>query len=380
MRAYVFTDKALGRYAGRFVWLSIDTENSVNAAFLKKYPIHVLPTMLVVDPQHEAAVMRYAGGATVPQLEKLLADGETAYRAHGNSADALLRTADKYASEDKNAEAIKEYDKAIAAAPKSWPRLGRAAESFTMTLTMAHESDRCATVSRDLYPRLKGTTSGANVASNGLNCALDLDAKNPSRAALLKTLEADTREAFDDPKIRAKMSGDDISGMYDALISARADAKDEAAAQTLRQEWAAFLEKEAAAAKTPEQRAVYDSHRLTAYMELKTPEKAIPMLEQSEKDFPNDYNPLARLAIAYNAMGKYDEALAASDKALAKSYGPRKLTIYRTRIDIYNNKGDKAGARKALAEEIAYAKTLPESGGLTRTIAALEKKLTEMAQ
>src|SRR5512140_1272779 len=136
MRAYVFTDKALGRYAGRFVWLSIDTENAANAAFLKKYPIHVLPTMLVVDPQRQDAVMRYAGGATVPQLEKLLDDGERAYRAHGTSADALLRTADKYASEDRNSEAVKEYEKAIAAAPKNWPRLGRAAESFTMTLMM----------------------------------------------------------------------------------------------------------------------------------------------------------------------------------------------------------------------------------------------------
>lgn len=380
MRAYVFTDKALGRYAGRFVWLSIDTENATNAAFLRKFPIPVLPTLFVVDPQREAVVMRYASGATVAQLEKLLTDGERAYRAHGNSADALLRSADKLAAEDKSSEAIKKYEQAIAAAPKSWSRLGRAAESFTMTLTVAREPERCATVSRDLYPRLKGTASGANVAVNGLNCALDIDAKSEARAALVKALEDDTREAFDDAQVRAKMSGDDISGIYDALISARADAKDEASAKALREQWAAFLEKEAAAAKTPEQRAVYDSHRLSAYVALKTPEKAIPMLEQSEKDFPSDYNPPARLAIAYKAMGKYEDALAASDRALAKSYGPRKLTIYRTRIDIYTAKGDKAGARKTIEDAIAYAKTLPESGSRTRSIAALEKKLTETAQ
>ena len=380
MRAFVFTDKALERYAGRFVWLSIDTENAANAAFLKKYPIHVLPTLLVVDPKQQAVVMRYAGGATVPQLEKLLGDGEHAFRARGNNADTLLSSADRLASQDKNAEAIAMYEKAIAAAPKNWPRLGRAAESFTMTLTMNRESDRCATVSRNLYARLKGTTSGATVAGMGLACALDLDAKNPARAGLVKILEADTREAFDDPKVRAKMSGDDISGLYDTLISARVDAKDDAEAKALRVQWAAFLERQAAAAKTPEQRAVYDPHRLTAYIALNTPEKAIPMLELSEKDFPNDYNPPARLALAYKTMGRFDDSLAASTIALKKAYGPRKIGIYRTQADIFTAKGDKSGARTTIEEAIAYAKTLPESQGGSRTIAALQKKLTEMPQ
>ena len=36
MKAYVYTDKSLERYAGRFVWLSINTEDAKNAAFLKQ--------------------------------------------------------------------------------------------------------------------------------------------------------------------------------------------------------------------------------------------------------------------------------------------------------------------------------------------------------
>ena len=71
MRAYVFTDKSLERYAGQFVWLSIDTEDAKNTAFLKAHPISVWPTLLVLDPK-DKVVLRYAGGGTVPQIRKLL--------------------------------------------------------------------------------------------------------------------------------------------------------------------------------------------------------------------------------------------------------------------------------------------------------------------
>jgi len=140
----------------------------------------------------------------------------------------------------------------------------------------------------------------------------------------------------------------------------------------------AFLEAEAKKAKTPEQRAVFDSHRLSEYIALKEPEKAIPMLEQSQKDLPNDYNPPARLAAAYKAMGKFDEAIAANDRALALAYGPRKIGIFRSRADIYIAKGDPATAKKILNDAIAFAESLPEGQRSDRTIASLKKKLETM--
>ena len=65
MRANVFTDRALERQAGRFVWLSIDTEKERNAPFLEKFPIRLYPTLLVIDPEREEAVFRWLGGASV---------------------------------------------------------------------------------------------------------------------------------------------------------------------------------------------------------------------------------------------------------------------------------------------------------------------------
>ena len=57
MRAFVFTDRALAKHAGQFVWLSIDTEKAQNAAFVHKYPIRAWPSLYVIDPEKEAVVL-----------------------------------------------------------------------------------------------------------------------------------------------------------------------------------------------------------------------------------------------------------------------------------------------------------------------------------
>lgn len=369
MRAYVYTDKSLERYAGRFVWLSVNTEAAANAEFLKKYPIPALPTLLVLDPQGKVAT-RYVGGATVPQLTKLLDD--VSAKATSPSDKALVE-ADRLAAAGKHAEAVKSYEEALAKSSKGWKKFGRTAESMLFSMSMADQNEVCATRAAELYPRVKGSSSAANVAATGLGCATSIDEASAKRAELIDTLEKDTREVFDDSKI--VLSNDDRSGLYISLIDARDAKKDEAGALELKKQWAAFLEKAAAEAKTPEQRAVYDSHRLSAYMDLGTPEKAIPMLEQSQRDFPGDYNPPARLALAYKAMKLYDEALVMNQRALAKVYGPRKLTVLTARADIYMEKGDKEGAKATIAAAIDYAKSLPEGQRSDRRIASLQKRL-----
>ncbi|HUP62210.1 MAG TPA: thiol reductase thioredoxin [Thermoanaerobaculia bacterium] len=371
MRAYVYTDKSLERYAGRFVWLSINTEDAKNAAFLKKYPIPALPTLLVLDPQG-AVTMRYVGGATVPHLSRLLDESPRPKV----DADKLLVTADRLASDAKHADAAKAYDSAIASAPKPWSKLGRAAESLTFSLAMANEDERCATRALELYSSVKGTVSSANVAATGLSCAAGLDEKHPKRNELVTALENATLEVFRNPKI--ELSDDDRSGLYLALIDAREAMNDEKRKTKLQHEWAAFLDDAAARAKTLAQRMVYDSHRLSASIVIGAPEKAIPMLELSERDAPDDYNPPARLALAYKAMKEYDKALAASDRALAKVYGPRKILVLTTRADIYLAKGDAKAAKETIAQAVEYAKSLPPGQRSEARIAGLEKRLASM--
>src|SRR5512143_2030437 len=94
MRAYVFTDKTLARRAGQFVWLSVDTEKPDNAPFLRKYPVEAWPSYFVLDSAGEKVAVRWVGGATVAQVEKILDDGRAAVRGREKGVDAILARAD----------------------------------------------------------------------------------------------------------------------------------------------------------------------------------------------------------------------------------------------------------------------------------------------
>ena len=78
MKAFVFTNPSLARHAGRFVWLEIDTEKKQNAALKKQLGVPALPTYFVMDPADQKVALRWVGGFTVAQLDRLLDDGAAA--------------------------------------------------------------------------------------------------------------------------------------------------------------------------------------------------------------------------------------------------------------------------------------------------------------
>jgi hypothetical protein len=382
MRAYVFTDPALASQAGRFVWLELNTEKPGNAAFKKQLSVGALPSFFVLDPADERVALRWVGGATLPQLTRLLDDGRGAVAAGATAtgkgapetpADAALAVADGAYGRADYAAAATAYRDAIGKAPAGWPRYGRAVESLLYALQQTEGYEQGALIALDAYPRLTRTASAANVAASGLDCALELPAEHPRRAELVAALDRIARTVVEDRGI--PMAADDRSGVYITLLSAREDAHDSTGARATAEAWSAFLDGEAARARTPDARAVFDSHRLSAYLELGQPERAIPMLTASERDLPDDYNPPARLATAFKAMKRWDDALAASDRAMAKAYGPRKLLFYQTRCDIYLGMADSTGARRTLADAVTFAEALPPGQRNDNTIASLRKKL-----
>jgi len=385
MQAYVYTDAKLAPFAGSFVWLAIDTEKPGNAATVAKFPVGAWPSMYVIDPRTETVTFRWTGSATIEQLVRFLEEARapaagkslTPGAAEAASLQGGLEEADRLygaAAWDKAATA---YAAVIARAPTPWTPLPRVADAYLFSLQKADRGAECAGAARELLPRIAGTPSSASVAAVGLDCAVGLEAGAAGRSAVIADLERAARAALDDPALG--IADDDRSGLYISLIGAREDAKDEVGKKRLSGEWIALLERAAAKAPTPAARAVFDSHRLSAYLEIGEPQRAIPMLEASERDFPGDYNPPARLAVAYRAMKEFPRALAASDRALAKAYGPRRLGILRTRARIEDESGDRTAARATLESTIAEARSMPAGQVSERTLAAIRKELEALA-
>jgi len=310
-------------------------------------------------------------------LRQLLDDGIRAISVKGE--DPLrqsLAKADRLYGEGRTEESAAAYQETLRLAPKGWGRYGRTVESLLFALQSSKRFEKGAETALAEYPKLRNTSAAMNLAAVGLDCAVSLPKQNPKRAAAIAALEKCARQAMDSPKVIA--SGDDRSGLYLTMIASREDAGDPPAVKALTAEWSAFLDKEAAKARTPDARAVFDAHRLSAYVKLGQPERAIPMLSASEQDLPDDYNPPARLAVAYQAVKKYDLALAAADRALAKAYGPRKLLIYRTKVDTLAAMGNLDGAKATMHAAITLASSLPEGQRNERTIASLQEKLKSL--
>jgi tetratricopeptide (TPR) repeat protein len=376
MRAYVFTDKALARHAGRFVWLELNTDLPKNAVFQEKYPVENWPTFFIIDPREEKALVRFAGSATVAQLEKLFEDGERAYRGDAQGAEGALARGDALYGAGKPAEAAEAFTQALAQAPPDWSRRGRTVESLLVAHWGAKQYEACARKALEELPRLTRSPSLANATTMAIGCAASIPPENPQRQEFLKAFVAKGREVMAPPPI--DMPADDRSGLYEAMVEGQAELGDEPGAKALASEWIAFLEGEAAKAPNPEARAVFDSHRMSAAMMLEDPMRAVPALEQSEKDLPGDYNPPARLAVLYRMLGRLDDALAASDRALAKVQGARRLRVLSDRSAILAARGEKDAAIKTVEEALAYAKSLSEAQVSKRQLEALEKKLAEL--
>ncbi|HKQ96460.1 MAG TPA: thiol reductase thioredoxin, partial [Candidatus Polarisedimenticolia bacterium] len=167
---------------------------------------------------------------------------------------------------------------------------------------------------------------------------------------------------------------DDRSSAYGMLVELHDAQGDAAGAKVMAGRWMEFLETQFKTAPSVEARAALDGHRVAAALAINDPARAVPALEASERDLPKDYNPPARLTILYREMGRYDDALAASQRALGMAYGARKLRIYDARADTFTKKGDAPAARATLDEAVKYGETLPESQRPKAYIEALRKK------
>jgi hypothetical protein len=379
MRAHVLTDARLVRLAGRFVWLSIDTEQPRNAGFVARYPIDAWPSILVVDPATEDVVVRWAGTATAEQIERLALDGERALRGKGEKgesrANRALARADRLLGEREHAKAAAAFGEALAAGGPRWPGRARAAEAKVQALGIAGEAEPCARAARELLPAVSSSAARARVAAQGLSCALAIEDEAP-RAALVAPLEAEARRA-----LAAKgVLGDDRSWLYDVLSEARAQAGDDAGKLRLAREWLAFVDGETRKARTPAERTAFDGQRVSAALRLGAPEKALPAIEASMRDLPQDYVPPSLAGVLYLELGRAADALAAADRALALAEGPRRIRVLVLRAQAQQALRDGRAARATLEQAVREGEALPEASRPHGYLSRAKELLAELGE
>jgi hypothetical protein len=377
VRSYVFTDDAMKKRASLFVWLAIDTENDDTAAFMKQYPSNVLPTFWVIDSATEKPSLKWNGSATVSELGSMLDDAVFAiYNGNtGGEAGAELVRGNQETAAGHGESAVKAYRAALAAAPAGWTKRGEVIDALTERLSELHRYDECVDLALAELPNMTPGTTLSDTAQTALGAADRMPENAPGRAEKIAQLIDEVRELASDTTL--PILADDRSSLYDTLVDALADS-DPAASKQAAKDWAAFLEDQAAHAPNAEARAVFDAHRLTAYIALGADvvaQKAVPMLQMSEQDFPKDYNPPARLARAYLETKQLDLAEKEIERALSMAYGGRKLRVYITKADIAKARGDAAAEKQTLNDAIADAKTMQLGGGYGRLVDSIQKRL-----
>jgi len=368
MRANVLNDTALVRQARQFAWLSIDSDKPSNAGFVEKFPTEGVPVFLVIDSATEKVALSWYGSATASQLVTLLEDGKRVAPGGGSGAEALLARADELNGQKKLAEAAEFYEQALKAGGPAWPRRARTVESLVMAYDFGHNQKACAETAAREAPSLARDRSFVNTVYFGLDCA------QPGAPELSK-IEQLAEEGVKLPGVL----GDDTSGLYMILASTYRRDKGEDAATRTATSWLHYLQGQIAKASSAETRMGYDFQLVSAALFLHQPELALADVERAERDLPRDYNPPLLLATLYREMERYDDALRACDRAMARAYGQANLRVYLARGRVLAKKGDAVGARKAYAEGLDFGRTLAEAPAKSY-LDALQKSLDSIGK
>ena len=374
LKSYVLNAPEMRAEADKFVWLSLDSEKDKNAPYFTKFGLDALPTLWVIDPQTEQVSWKLVGALTAPELAAAL-EGVVDKNAKPGEAETLFAEATRADARKDPASAARLYEKVLTVAPRNWGRRAETVAAYVTALSAAKQAERCGEVASREAPTLPVNSYRVTIAAVGAGCVQGEPQGSAARAylaPLTKELTGIVRSTG------TPILADDRSGAFDELISAlKADGKKSEAKQ-MAGEWAAFLEGEAQRAPDAKGRAVFDAHRMLAYVELGEPARAIPMFTQTERDFPDDYNPAARLSRTYFELKRYDEALDAASRAIAKAYGPRKLRLYQLKADIAGAKKDAAAERKTLDEALTFAGTVSLREGYEKLRTSLAERRAKL--
>ena len=343
-------------YAGRFVWLDINFDDARNEAYLAKHVV-AFPVLSIIDPETEDVTRVWSGTATREQLASFL---------DGNSDDALHR-GDALFGKGDSAGAVTAYDEALA----SGANREHVVEQLATALQMGDQKACAARLAAEA-PKLPRGHTFVEVAIAGAVCA----EQDPAVAASDdgKRLEALAGEALE-----LSVAGeDDHYQLFEALYALRTVAKDAPGAKAIAARYLDYVN-QLPPPTSDDGRMARDLALVRAAVKLGTPERAIPILEASEKLLANDAGASARLATAYSAAGNIDGVIAATTRGLARKPTPTEAArMLAMRATAHATQHDVAAARTDLDAAIAIAAKIPVAMMRDGTVGQLKRQLAAL--
>lgn len=349
------------------VLLAIDTERASNEAFLARYPVGVWPTFYLLDAKTQEVRGRWLGAATPAELSGWLKEGATARPGY----EQQLREADSLVARRELAAAEERYRGALASAPQAWPGRGAALVSLVSTLSKQKKDDACLELALRELPLFPASVAAVDFAATSLGCAdRSASSENASqlRAVAERSLARDCGEAAPGAAV------DDQADACGNLRRVREVLKDDAGAAWAAEQALAVIAAGSAGGH-PEKQAIYDWERTSSLLFLGRSAEAEAILRERENQLPQSYNPPHYLARLYRDGKRWEDGLAAIERALAKAYGPRRVGFLGIKADLLKGAGRLQEAREVLEEQLAGYRALPPGQRQPDAEAAVQKRL-----
>ncbi|WP_408891298.1 thioredoxin family protein [Myxococcus faecalis] len=355
MEAQVFAAPGFIEKSKDYVLLAVDVDDPINEPLLERFPVDNLPTLLVLDSETETPALRWMGGAGLEDVLALLDDARRALSAQVSGPELLLLEGDRAHARREHELAARKYQEAVAKGSKQWSRRARAVESALNALWNAEAFQACAEYAVKEVPSLDEARR-AGAASTAYACARYADEPKPWAAPAMKALEVYFEKAFEQLRERDAKGQAWLYGSMADLLEERGDKE---GARKLSEEYYAKVLAYRAEETTARGRAAWDPPLYSAAESSGHLADTLALFVQTERELPDDFSASARVAANLRELGRYDEALAATDRALKRAQGGRRLAVWLSRARTLERAGRKDEAREDLETALAEAERLP---------------------
>lgn len=332
MKHGVLVDPALSPLAEHFSWLSIDTELPANQELIKRYPPLSWPTFFVIDPQSEAVLARFSGGATLEQFTSFLQSALHDFKTmKGEKGDGSKRQASKHllkgnaalAAEDRRG-ARKAYLDALSVAPPDWHRRPDTQVLVMRSFDPKTDGVACAGQAEQFLADQQSASSSAEFFYFARNCMPSKEQPDRVKTFLLAGLYQMDRILA---QTRSSASTDDQSTLLAEMRAYALAVQEPQLARGYALQQQEILDQAARGAKNAYEASGYNWPREEVYVFLGQGEKLLPELVASEQALPENYDPPYRLAWLYRQLGQLRKGEAAAKRALSLVQGPRRKRV-----------------------------------------------------